>query len=180
MKFKNSAELAKYAIKYFLDTNSFPLLEKKDVPKKLIDNKACFVTVYVKGDLRGCIGNYIPEKPLYLGIIDNAVRASRLDPRFHSITKNDISDLEVQVTVLSPLKKYIFKNEIDLIKFLSKEKPGVMIKKGFERALFLPQVWEKLPEPQVFLSELCIKGGLNPDDWKKDANFWIFYEDKSY
>ena len=177
MKFKNKEELAKFTIRYFLKNKKIPQINIKDVPKKFLAKKACFVTIYTDGQLRGCIGNYISDKPLYLNIIENAIRASQLDPRFLPVEEEDLPKMKVEISVLTPLKKYKPRNLESLLKFLEKEKPGVMIGRGVNRALFLPQVWEELPDPQEFLSQLCMKGGLPPDAWRKDTKFWIFYKE---
>lgn len=177
MKFKTEKDLAKFAIRNFLKNKKIPEVNIRDVPKDYIAKKACFVTIYTDGQLRGCIGNYIPDKPLYLSIIENAIRASQLDPRFIPMQKKDLPKMEVEISVLSPLKKYKPRNLESLLKFLKKEKPGVMIGKGGNQAIFLPQVWEELPRPEEFLSQLCMKAGLPPDAWREDTKFWIFYKE---
>lgn len=175
MQYKTKEELAKYAINYYLEKNEVLEIEVEEVAQNLHQKAACFVTVYIKRNLRGCIGNYQAFEPLYKNIIRNAIGSVSSDYRFAPISRSEISQLTVEVSVLSPPEEYRPKNSEELLKYLEKEKPGLVIEKNGRKALFLPQVWEELRRPEEFLSHLCFKAGLSPTAWQaSDMLFWVF------
>ncbi len=135
-----------------------------DIPKKLNERRACFVTIRKNGELRGCIGTIIPHNTLYNSIIENAISAAVRDPRFPPVTKDELKDLSYEVTVLSEPKEIKYKNIKDLLNQIKNK--GVIIKKSFYTAVYLPQVWEHFNTPEDFLSSLCRKAGLPSDEWK--------------
>ncbi len=175
MKFSSKESLAKFAIKYFLTHKKIPDVKMEDVDSKLWVKAACFVTVYVDGKLRGCIGDITPMEPLYQNIIKNAINAAFRDLRFPPIIKDDLPRLKTEVSVLTPPKDYQPKNIADLIKYLRENQPGLILEKYGRKALFLPQVWKEIKEPSEFLSNLCLKAGLDPLAWQEEGmRFWIF------
>jgi len=146
------------------DSLKFPLLKEK---------RGVFVTLTQNGQLRGCIGNLIADKPVYQAIIENSLASALFDPRFPSLEKEELKDIKIEISVLSELKLLpSFKD----IKYLEKKKPGLVIKKGANEATFLPQVWEELETAEDFLSQLCLKAGLEPDAWKKLDLIMFEYE----
>jgi len=170
-------ELAKLAVETYVTTGNVPDVLESQIPESLKKRLACFVTVYVNKNLRGCIGTIEPVGSLYRSIIHNAVAAASEDFRFPSITKGELPDLSVEVSVLSPMRPYQFKNKEDLVGYLQKNKPGLVLEKHGAKALFLPQVWEELPDPVEFLANLSVKAGLNPHDWENNTRFWVFTAD---
>lgn len=180
MKFINKEKLAKYSIEYYLHNNKIPDIKDTEVAKDLLNKGACFTTIYVDNKLRGCIGDCEAYEPLYKNIIRNSIHAATIDYRFEPVTLSDLPNLRVSISVLTIPQIYKPENKEELIKFLKKVKPGLIIEKGGNRALFLPQVWEELSQPQDFLMHLCLKAGLDPNDWqKKEMNFRIFRTDKT-
>lgn len=155
----NKVKLARLAIRKYLETGE----KIKAVSQQ---PGACFVTLYKHGRLRGCIGNIEPAGPLEQSIIDNAISAATRDGRFEPVQASELPDLQIEVSVLSPLKSFRPKNKQVLIDFLSKHKPGLVIQKFGRRAVFLPQVWEQLSRPEDFLGQLCLKAGLAINDWQ--------------
>jgi AmmeMemoRadiSam system protein A len=131
----------------------------------------CFVTLKNKGELRGCIGQFTSDKPLIELVSDMAVAAATGDPRFlhEPITPKEVNDLDIEISVLSPLKKTTEPLSLRL------GIDGIYIKKGYTSGCFLPQVatetgWSK----EEFLSYCCAhKAGLKPDAWK-DKNTQVF------
>ena len=121
-----------------------------------------FVTLNKQGELRGCIGNIIGQKPLYQTVRDMAIESATADPRFQPVTKEELKDINIEISVLSPLRKISDISEFEL------GRHGVIVKKGWNQGVFLPQValetgWSK----EEFLSNLCAhKAGLSPDAWK--------------
>ncbi len=169
----NKVKLARQAIKTFLETG-------KRIESDSKQPGACFVTLYKHGQLRGCIGNIEPVGSLEQGIIDNAISAATRDGRFEPVQESELEDLEIEVSVLSPLKPYQPKNSQVLLDFLAKNKPGLVIQKFGQRAVFLPQVWEELGEPEEFLRQLCLKAGLAADDWQEAAEPPFRFELKTF
>jgi AmmeMemoRadiSam system protein A len=160
--------LARKSIDFALANDSLLVLsadELKSVPKKLLEKKACFVTLTTSGELRGCIGHLAAIQPLYLDIIENAFSAAFSDPRFPALSKKEFSKIKIEVSVLTSPEELNFSGPSDLLKKLVPKKDGLIITKGQRSATFLPSVWEELPEKEDFLSHLCMKAGLDAKEW---------------
>ena len=143
-----------------------------DIPSVLTQYGASFVTLKLNEQLRGCIGSIYPTKPLILDIIDNAKNAAFQDPRFEPITEREISHMELTVSILSSIERINFKDERDL---LSKIYPhGIIISDRNARAVYLPEVWEQLPNREVFLGSLKEKAGLRADYFSKTFEAYKF------
>jgi AmmeMemoRadiSam system protein B/AmmeMemoRadiSam system protein A len=131
-------------------------------------NCGAFVTLKKAGALRGCIGHIIGDKPLFLVVKDMAIAAATQDYRFPPVTTSEIDDIEIEISVLTPMQKV---NNVDEIEV---GRDGLMIKRGYMSGLLLPQVpveqgWDK----QTFLEHLCYKAGLPSDAWKS-SELWKF------
>lgn len=132
------------------------------------EKRGVFVTLeeYPSGDLRGCIGLPYPEKTLIKSVEDAAISASR-DPRFPPLDIKELDKITVEVSVLTEPEKIEFEIPEQLLKKIKVGEDGLILKKDFRSGLFLPQVWEKLPDKKEFLENLSYKAGLkNPDAWK--------------
>ena len=144
----------------------------KGIPPVMTQYGASFVTLKLKGVLRGCIGSVYPTKPLILDIIDNAKNAAFQDPRFEPLTVDELEDLEVSVSILSAIERINFKDERDL---LSKIYPyGIILADREKRAVYLPVVWEQLPDREIFLNSLKEKAGLPPNYFSKSLEAYKF------
>ena len=144
----------------------------RDIPSVLTQYGASFVTLKKNKNLRGCIGSVYPTKPLILDIIDNAKNAGFQDPRFEPLTLPELNQLEVSVSILSSIERINFKDERDL---LSKIYPhGVILAERERRAVYLPVVWEQLPEREVFLNSLKEKAGLPPNYFSRSLEAYKF------
>ena len=145
---------------------------KVDAPI-LKESRGAFVTINKKGQLRGCIGHIEGRGPVYRTIEEMAEAAAFQDPRFNPVTERELPDLEVEISVLTPLKKITDVNEIEV------GKHGIYIKKGWYSGLLLPQVateygWDR----NVFLEHTCQKAGLPSNAWKdKNTEIYIFSAD---
>jgi AmmeMemoRadiSam system protein A len=124
-----------------------------------------FVTLKIGGQLRGCIGNLTANESVLDGVRRNAINAAFHDPRFSPLSKDELDRTEIEVSILTEPKPLEYRNGQDLIQKLRANVDGVIIRKGYASATFLPQVWEQLPDPDDFLSHLCRKAGLPPDAW---------------
>jgi AmmeMemoRadiSam system protein A len=125
-----------------------------------------FVTLKIKGQLRGCIGNLTSNESLVTGIRRNAVNAAFHDPRFAPLSASELDRVEIEISILTEPKPLNYRDEGDLLKKLKPNIDGVTICLGHASATFLPQVWDQLPEPRDFLAHLCMKAGLAADAWK--------------
>ena len=148
--------------------------ESDELKKK----QGIFVTLTEDGELRGCIGHIVSMYPIYEGIMHCAKSAAFEDPRFQPVSKDEIDKLHIEISILTEPKKLEYKDGDDLLKKLNKE-DGVILKKSFFSATFLPQVWEQLPKKEEFLGHLCMKAGLPTDEWKKgDVEIEIYHVEK--
>lgn len=129
---------------------------------------ATFVTLTQRGELRGCIGTLIAERPLHEDVTSNARAAAFSDPRFAPVTRHELTDLSVEVSLLSPIEPVEYESESRLLALLRPGIDGVLLEYGRQRGTFLPQVWEQLPEPKAFLAHLKRKAGLPSDFWTRD------------
>ncbi len=122
-----------------------------------------FVTLTEAGMLRGCIGYTSPVKPLYLTVRDTAAFAALRDPRFNPVSASELSQLEYEISVLSPLRRV---TDIDQIKV---GRDGLLMKNADHEGLLLPQVpTEQKWDRQTFLAQTCAKAGMHPGCWKED------------
>lgn len=146
----------------------FPI-EKYSLTPKLKADTATFVTLKIRGDLRGCIGSLAPSEPLYLSVHHNAINAAQHDYRFRPVTREELPTLSVDVSILSPIRAIPSLDEFKL------GQQGIILEKGMGRAVFLPEValeqkWTK----EETLTHLALKAGLEPDAWQKGARFQVF------
>jgi AmmeMemoRadiSam system protein B/AmmeMemoRadiSam system protein A len=133
-----------------------------------------FVTLKRNGMLRGCIGSPTAWRSLAEDVIDNAVKAGQNDPRFARVTEAELDGLEISVAVLTPHQAMAVPDEASLLAQLRPRVDGLLIKDGPHSALFLPAVWEQLPNPADFLRELKKKAGLAPGHWSPHFRAWRF------
>lgn len=152
------------------------LIIPEGIKEKYSEKKACFVTITKKNELRGCIGSLYPRQALYQDIIENAINAGFNDFRFTSLKENELSDIKIEISVLSIPKRLEFKDNKELLTKIDKNM-GIILKKGFNSATFLPQVWEDIPGKIEFLEHLSIKAGLQKDSWK-DSEIYFYRVEK--
>ena len=138
--------------------------------ENLVKKLGVFVSLHKKGDLRGCIGYVEGIKPLQDGVIEMAQSAAFNDPRFAPVKSNEVEDLELEISVLSPI------TEVKNIDEIVIGKHGLIIENGFYKGLLLPQVatenhWDRTE----FLQHTCRKSGLPIDAWKdKKTKIYFF------
>ncbi|MBW2064518.1 MAG: AmmeMemoRadiSam system protein A [Deltaproteobacteria bacterium] len=135
--------------------------------EKFKEKRGTFVTLTINGQLRGCIGHIVPQESVLEGVRVNAINAAFKDPRFPPLSKEELEKVKIEVSILTEPRPLDYEDAQDLLEKLSPGVDGVIIKKGYHQATFLPQVWEQLPDKKEFLTHLCLKAGLNGDEWKK-------------
>ena len=128
-----------------------------------------FVTIHHRGELRGCIGHIEADRPLARVVAQCAVAACSADPRFPPVGPAELSDIDVELSVLGPIEPIRGPDEIDI------GRHGLLVARGSSRGLLLPQVatewkWDAL----MFLVQTCRKAGLPADAWKQGASVWRF------
>jgi hypothetical protein len=165
-------EIARDSISTYLKTGKKLQLHETD--RLLSQKMGAFVTLKRHNELRGCIGSLAGSQPLYLTVRDMAVEAAVGDPRFPGLTLPEFKDVEIEISVLSPLEK------VDSAEQIEPGKHGVLVRKGYQSGVFLPQVasetnWSK----EEFLNNLCAhKAGLPADAWKDPGTeLYIFTAD---
>lgn len=146
----------------------------EDYPADLREQGACFVTLYRQGRLRGCIGSPQAHQPLARDVIENAYSAAFRDPRFPGLATEELEGLALSISVLSPQSPIVFSGEAGLLAALRPHVDGLVIADGPRRALFLPSVWEQLPDPRQFLGHLKMKAGMPADHFSPDFKAWRF------
>lgn len=130
---------------------------------------ACFVTLTQNDNLRGCIGSLEAHRPLLDDIKANAYAAAFRDTRFSPLTLDELDLTKIEISLLSSMQPMAFSNEVDALEQLRPGIDGVVFEYGRYRSTFLPQVWEQLPEPAVFMGQLKHKAGLPADFWAPDV-----------
>ena len=160
-------EIAREAIVSYVQNGTIPVREVNN--SNLLVKQGCFVCIKINGMLRGCIGNFMSDKPLYQLVQEMAVSAATRDPRFYPMKKDDLKDFDVEISVLSPLHKISSIEEIEV------GVHGLYLEKNFSRGVLLPQValeygWDR----DTFLSQTSIKAGLGKDDWQEGTDIYTF------
>lgn len=150
---------ARHAIAHELGTEA---AAPADDPR-LAERGATFVTIKRNGELRGCIGSVRPQRSLGEDVVINAVAAATKDPRFPPMSDSELGKVAIEVSLLSLAEFVEFSGEDDLMGKLRPGIDGLVLFSGCRSATFLPQVWEQLPEPRMFLAALKQKAGLAPD-----------------
>ncbi|MEI6766412.1 MAG: AmmeMemoRadiSam system protein B [Bacteroidota bacterium] len=166
---KELLNVARSTLTTYIKEHKLPVIDSSDFSGTIKQQCGAFVTLKKKGDLRGCIGRFIAESPLYLTVRDMAVAASTQDPRFTAVTTDELKSIDIEISVLSPLQKITSIDEIEM------GKHGIYIVKGSSTGTFLPQVatetgWTK----EQFLGHCAQdKAGIGWNGWK-DADIYIY------
>lgn len=163
-------QLARQTIEEHLEMQpANPVGQEKLSDAVLQQNRAVFVTLNKRGQLRGCIGSLVGTESIVDGIRRHALNAAFNDYRFSPVTREELPELEINISVLTEPQALQYDDSDDLTNKLRPNVDGVILKHSSgASATFLPQVWEQLPSPPVFLGHLCRKAGLPESTWKTD------------
>lgn len=164
---KRLLEIARQSIENYITNREKAKFSETDA--ELIKKKGAFVTIKKGGNLRGCIGHIVADSPLCQTIADMAVEAAFGDPRFPSLLGRELKEVKIEISALSELKKTEDVSKIEV------GKHGILIRKGVNSGLLLPQVatecgWNR----EEFLEHTCLKAGLPKDAWRERASIYIF------
>ncbi len=147
-----------------------------DISPALKEKRGCFVTLHKNGMLRGCIGTIEPAKSLVSAVEENALNAAFRDPRFPPLNKDELSFIDIEISVLTIPEILDFKDGEDLKRKLKPGIHGVILSRGWQNATFLPQVWKQLPDKKAFLEHLCQKAGMERACWQDKETIVKVYE----
>ena len=159
--------IARQALELGVRGEKLPPLDWNILSPRLCADGASFVTLTVRGNLRGCIGALEAYQPLVEDVREHAISAALEDYRFSPVQVNELSGISLEVSRLTAPVPLEYSNAEDLLAKLRPHVDGVVLRDGSRRATFLPQVWEKLPTAEDFLENLCHKMGAAPDLWRR-------------
>jgi hypothetical protein len=154
-------KLARQSLEQYLQTRQLLKVDDSSFSANLQAKHGCFVTLKKQGDLRGCIGRIVGDTPLCDTVVEYAVHAAVDDPRFPAVTLKELKDLDIEISVMTPLER------VTDLKDIQVGRDGLLIKMGANQGLLLPQVateygWDR----DTFLAHTCLKAGLPPDAYK--------------
>ena len=164
---QNLLRLARQALESGVRGERLPPIDDSCLTPTLRAEGASFVTLTMRGNLRGFIGALEPYQPLAEDVREHAVAAALEDYRFPPVQESELAGIKIEVSRLTAPQPLEYTDSDDLIAKLRPGVDGVILRDGFRRATFLPQVWEKLSNPAGFLGNLCSKMGASPDAWKR-------------
>ncbi len=170
--------LARASIKSSLMNAS---VDTSDIEKEypvLIEQGACFVTLTIDGELRGCIGSILARRTLLEDVLSNARAAAFNDPRFPPLREEELSQVKIEVSVLTHPEVLEYTDPDDLKSKIRRGIDGVILKSGFNQATFLPQVWDELHSFELFFTHLCQKAGLSPSCLHRHPEIRVYQVDK--
>lgn len=159
--------LAREALESGVKGEALPPLDLGTLPPRLQAQGASFITLTIRGNLRGCIGALEPYQPLAEDVREHAVAAALSDFRFPPVRPDELPDIHIEVSRLTVPEPLAYTSPEDLLVKLRPGTDGVLLRYGSRRATFLPQVWEKVPDPAEFLDHLCQKMGEKAGLWRE-------------
>jgi AmmeMemoRadiSam system protein A len=169
-------KLARQALESVVSGGRLEPLDLELTSETLRCEGASFVTLTKRGQLRGCIGALEPYQPLVEDVREHAIAAATQDYRFSPVITSELADISIEISRLTFPKPLDYKDADDLIAKLRPGIDGVVLKHGYRRATFLPQVWEKIPDPAEFLSHLCNKMGAPANSWRTQKMEVLIYQ----
>ncbi len=160
-------QVARTALQHAVAGGPAPDLRTDDPALRQL--RGAFVTLKKDGQLRGCIGHVVASVPLIQSVAENAQAAALQDPRFPPVSASELDRIEIEISALTPMRQVKDVSEIQV------GRHGLMITKGYNRGLLLPQVpvewgWDR----EEFLANTCLKAGLPPDAWRGDCKIEAF------
>jgi len=173
-------DLARKTVREAAATGQVPEVSADGLAAKFTAAKGCFVTLTKRGELRGCIGNILPQGPLYRAVVEDARNAAIRDPRFPAVRPGEVDQLEIEISVLTEPLPLFFNSPEDLLHKLQPGADGVVLQIGHRQATYLPQVWEQIPGKVDFLDTLAEKAGCEPSAWRQPGTSVFIYHVESF
>jgi len=168
-------KIAREAIENYLK-NRKVIDTPENIPLLFREKMGVFVTIHKNGNLRGCIGYPEPIKPLINAVIDSAISAATEDPRFPPMNPDELDQVDLELSVLTPPQRVIVENPAEYLERIRVGIDGLIIEQNYRKGLLLPQVpvewgWDV----EEFLVNTCLKAGLQPDCWyNEDVKVYKF------
>lgn len=160
------------AIKHGLDHDRSRIqIDPIDFPESLTKIAASFVTLQLHDELKGCIGHLKASQPLILDVASNAHSAAFEDRRFTPVTEEDLPDLDIEISILSPPTPIQVDSETELVRLLKPGVDGLILKEKSRQATFLPSVWDMMHSSTEFVEQLKRKAGLPKGYWSDNLQF---------
>lgn len=159
-------KLARQSLEKGVWGENLPQIDIASLSPRMRGLGASFVTLTQRGNLRGCIGALEPYQPLAEDVREHAVAAALDDYRFPPVRPEELTEIEIEISRLTMPVPLEYSRSEELLQRLRPGVDGVILHDGIRRATFLPQVWEKIPNVETFLSQLCMKMGSSPDAWR--------------
>lgn len=172
--------LAREAITAHVNGQREPIVREESLTPGLREILGCFVTLCLRGELRGCIGNIQPSEPLYRAVMENARGAAFRDSRFDPVGPGEVSELEIEISVLSQPRPLAQGTPDELVRLLRPGVDGVVLKAQGRTATFLPQVWRRYPEPARFMDLLAEKARLPEGSWREPDAIVMTYHVEAF
>jgi AmmeMemoRadiSam system protein A len=161
-------KMARQSIEQAVTGKECPPPVLKNLPPALCEPGVCFVTLTMPGnELRGCIGSLEATQALVMDVWEHAAAAALDDYRFMPVRSEELSLLHIEISRLTRPIPLEYEQPENLPDLLHPNLDGVVLRDGLHRATFLPQVWEKIPDPCAFLSHLCQKMGASSELWRR-------------
>ncbi len=167
-------DLARASIRHGVQAGRPLTVVLEELTDELVVPRASFVTLQKNGRLRGCIGSLEAWRPLAVDVVENAFTAAFRDPRFPPVQGDEVEELEIHLSLLTPPVAMTFSSEDDLLAQLRPGVDGLILSDGHCRGTFLPSVWAELTTPQFFLTQLKRKAGLAADYWSPGVHIWRY------
>jgi AmmeMemoRadiSam system protein A len=158
-------DIARQSIACGLRTGQPLVVDPDAYPPELGEQRATFVTLRRASELRGCLGGLVANRPLVADVAHRAFGAAFRDRRFPPIEADELDELEIHISILSPLEPLSAPDEESLLDAIRPGVDGLVVQDGARQGTFLPAVWESLPEPSAFWRELKRKAELPLDSW---------------
>ena len=158
-------EIARRSIEQGFVTHAPLRLELADLDADLREPAAVFVTLTEAGELRGCIGSLQASESLAQAVADAGYNSAFRDSRFQALRQDQLEEIRIEISVLSPLQKLLPESREALLQCLQPGVDGLVIEDRGRRATFLPKVWEAIDSPAAFLDHLLQKAGLVAGYW---------------
>ncbi len=167
-------EVARRSIEHGLATGQALVVTPSEYHRDLKAVRASFVTLQIRGQLRGCIGHLEAVQPLVVDVAENAFAAAFRDPRFNPLTEVEWPSVDLHLSILTRPERLTVQDEADLIAQMRPGEDGLILKDGANRGTFLPSVWDSLPEPIDFLMHLKSKAGLAANHWSDSMEVYRY------
>jgi AmmeMemoRadiSam system protein A len=168
-------KVARQTLSDTVNKKPLPRVDRSTLTLGLLQPRGVFVTLNKDGELRGCIGHTLPRQALYRAVIENTISAATRDQRFPAVRAEELEKIRIDISVLTLPKKIYYNQPSDLLKRLRPHVDGVLLQVpviagGQQRvatSVYLPAVWDRIPEPGKFMDQLSLKAGLAANAWRQ-------------